>query len=235
MTAQRSEQEVAADVVARLLAKGWLPKGDKARVARIARDLALPLSAIAAAADKAAASGWRVPHYSALRPTAGREAEAPRPVADVPARALEAAPAPPPAGRSRRDPMPRPEGMKPATNARRERVIDGVPHLWCTGGKDHSHEAHWAPEASFLVRADLPHRRVTMCDDHRRRYQRARHVRVKVVDDLAAVGLAFVIDGESNLVGLRCKGCGNQLMAGDKAKGDAVLWHDACHPDGPDG
>ena len=128
--------------------------------------------------------------------------------------------------RPRTEPVPKPATVGQGVHQRKSRVVGGIAELWCVGLEKQG--AHWAPEDEFLVRADYPWRRMSQCDEHRKQYQRARHVKVAAREALSEVGLEFLVDRRSNLIGVVCKGCGKPFKVGDEAVGDSTLTHRGC-------
>lgn len=127
---------------------------------------------------------------------------------------------------------PPPIGKRAPTRQREHRTINGVDHLYCSGYKDSRtgqvHEPHWAPIDEFLVRADRPHLRVATCHAARKLYQRSQRVSVKALAELATIGLVVELDGQSNLIGVICKACGEPFRAGQTIEGEAAMRHTHC-------
>lgn len=218
--APRTEVQVVADAVLALLRKGYL---NRAQTTGVLRTVGIRQHDLVAALERFQTRGDQ--YAAPVRVAADDEPTRPRRGVQQPHRPHHQqlpdptpAPTPPP-------PTPEPTGQRriPPTQQRRERrELDGVDHLLCAGCD------RWIPEGEFLERSDRPGVRVSRCCDCRRRYQRARRVSTKVLDDMAQVGVAIRVDDESNLVGLACAGCGRPLKPGDELRVHGTPLHSTC-------
>ena len=86
----------------------------------------------------------------------------------------------------------------------------------------------------FLHRVDRPGTFTSRCLECRRLYQRARQVTVAALDNIRKVGINLVLDGDSNIVGLKCDRCDQPFEPGQDLHADTTLRHVECPaPKGP--
>lgn len=109
--------------------------------------------------------------------------------------------------------QPRPDGMRPPAGRKRpKKVIGGVVHLFCTGGPDHPN-GHWLPVNAFALRSDRPWSRRSKCPNCSIADQRRRRVTVAALDSLRSAGIE--LDPADAHAPLRCVGCGQPIVVGD--------------------
>lgn len=215
---ERTEEEVTADVVWRLIQRGILSDrpGDVHQVCQI---LGLDLLALRDASARLA-----VPErYQPPRRIPCRQHPPPAP--------SRHRPAPNPGGVAAR-PTPTP----PPTQADEDaavlvgRVTNTRPHLedgrlWC--GRHDDGEGAWLDPEAFGARADRPGVRRSACRDCEAAYSRERYLDAERLR-LLRVAVA-VLDRESVHVGDQCARCRGPLRTGDSVVAvDVVLAHEKC-------
>lgn len=230
----RSEAEVVADVVVELLRRDVI---HKRQLTGVCRALGISVELVREAQDDRRTHGHdRYPAPSVF-PPASIKLGAPTERAERMRRA-----------RSRRVP----ESLKGKLGKGRQRpqsfAPDGTRWLFCNrcpayaegpepgdvsgvpDGWDAERPGRWHPEGCFIRKDRNANKRSTYCDDCRKRYQRERRVSTKALDALAQAGVRLVLDGDSNVVGIACKECGEAFVAGDTVLGEATLFHERCAP-----
>lgn len=121
----------------------------------------------------------------------------------------------------------RPDSLNKPSRVRKQREVDGAVELWCSGG---GHlEPHWAPEHAFAPRSDRPWSRIARCGECQPVAQRSRYLSVKAEAALGSIGVSVLVDDDSALLAVQCKGCGKSFEVGDRATGDAFAFHVGCH------
>jgi hypothetical protein len=88
--------------------------------------------------------------------------------------------------------------------------------------------AEWKPTTDFRERADRPGLFTARCRKCLSGYVRAKYVSAKVEESLGKVNLRFVLDEESNLVGLACVDCGRPFTGDDEVVGESFFTHREC-------
>ncbi len=88
-------------------------------------------------------------------------------------------------------------------------TIDGVEHLRCTGGA--GDEPHWAPETEFAPKPEAPWRRMSKCDAHRLRTQRARRISTDAAAAFDEADLDILYDDDNKPIGIECRRCGSKV------------------------
>jgi hypothetical protein len=86
----------------------------------------------------------------------------------------------------------------------------------------------WKPTQQFWRRLDAPGSFTARCAACLGGFVPAGDVSTQVDEAVGRVNLRFVLDGESNLVGVACANCDQALAAGDVAEGDTFLTHHEC-------
>lgn len=235
---RRSEQAVAAEVLAKLLADRVVT-GTPERIARACAAARVPVAAVEA-------------RYMALtRDAAPYEAPSDEPCAA--ARALQAVPAPDPELEVLRSALADAEAALEAAAANVERLEH---ELMLERGRvptpavsaDRARGRRMAaknPEPGmrrcsrckklkpattehFYVKVPRTGQLTSMCHPCRREYQQERYLSVEKLDALNRARLVFeVVEGDA-VVGLVCASCGEPIVAGEKVHGEAELRHEGC-------
>lgn len=210
----RSEVEVAADTVLALRLAGYLTNVQITGAARIA---GVTMQDLADSHARYQRQGNRNPQPLRNADKRGPIHPQPKPAAAQPVLPdPRPTPAPEPV-------LPPADKSVPDSQQRRDRKeIDGVIHMLCKGCGE------WLPTDQFLMRSDRPGIRVSRCSPCRRTYQRERRVTAKVLDDLQTIGVSFVLDKDSNILGVQCSVCELPFESGQIVHGDTSLHHESC-------
>lgn len=198
----RPPREIVADVIALLMDRYVIITSEQ-NVDIIEKVCGITRADIQSASTRRARAGW---HNGILLPAAwadGRKAK------------------------KRLDLQPRPPGMSKRTGPPRK-ARKGGSELWCTAGKGKLGEPHWASAEEFIVKADAPWTRHSLCDEHRKMYHRARHVKVRALENMTEMGVELSLDEDSNIIGMKCAGCGTEFVKGDTICGTASMRHKGC-------
>lgn len=194
----RTEVEVAAEVLARLLRLGIVPLGMREEATKA---IGLQTSEVTAALAR------RLPYQPPRRVSVPAHQQ-PSPV--VPLRPV---PAPAPAS------VPRPG---------RKRKVAPNGDLWCAGC-----ERFLDPE-QFALRTDRPGRRKSRCRPCCSADQARRYLSVRKIAALDAARIQFVVDEDSELVGMACADCGGAIVADEFVRVEGKPRHSTC-PEPADG
>lgn len=200
--AARTEVEVAAEVLAVLLRRGIIPLGMREEATRA---VGLQTSEVTEAMRR------RLPYDPPRRISVPAH---PQPSPVLPAPRLASSPAPVP---------PRPAPSPPArrTPGRKRRTLpDG--RLWCAGC-----EQFLDPE-QFALRTDRPGRRKSRCRPCCSADQARRYLSVRKIEALDAARIQFVVDEDSELVGMACADCGRSIVADDLVRVEGRPRHSTC-------
>lgn len=114
------------------------------------------------------------------------------------------------------------EPANPKFRNGRARMENADGHLYCKGCDE------WLPPEQFTPRADRPGTRKAKCRACMSAYQAARYLTVKKIDALNQARVRFMVDEDSELIGMACADCGHPIVANDLVHVDGGPRHEVC-------